>query len=337
MTGYEGIHGFCIARFALVTLVLTWGLFTALAGARPIVIYDQMTGVPGTLVASEQSIVATTNDCLRPFFSPIDAQDCIAADDFTVPPGPAWSVTGIQVDGQGGAGDRFKFELFKNVGGLPLSPSSASLGVGEGLGPKSGSGDVAFKSKWGRGLGVLPPGDYWLGFYADGLANESSATSWYWQSQSPQAGREAAWLKMCGETTERWSYLSACGQTGPDLRFRLEGERMTRGFGRFQLGRSQPKPNGGLTIYGTFPGPGELKLAGVGKGGKVMIEAKKKTVTESTPVPLQINPTPDAKKALKEGRTLKARVAISFVRRAGVGGKRAPAYTRTIAVVLDER
>jgi hypothetical protein len=302
-----------------------------------VVLYDQMTGRPGGLVPSEQSIAATTNDCLRPFFSPVDSQDCIAADDFTVPPGPAWSITAIQVDGQGGAGDNFKFELFKDAGGLPLSPSSASLGFGEGPGPQSGSGDVAFKSRWGRGLGVLPPGSYWLGFYADGLMNESSATSWYWQSQSPQVGREAAWLKMCGETTERWSYLSACGQTGPDLRFRLEGERMTRGFGKFKLGRTQPKQNGGLTIYGTFPGPGELTLAGVGRGGEETIAARKKTVAKSTPIPLQINPTPGAKTVLKEAGTLKARVAISFVRRAGVGGKRAPAYTRTIAVVLGKR
>lgn len=323
-------------RFGLAVLVLTVSSLVLPAGAPAAVLYEQMTGAPGGVVASEQSIVANTNDCLRQFFTPIEAQDCIAADDFTVPPGPAWSVTAIQVEGEGGLGDNFKFEFFRDVGGLPVSPSSALLGTGEGRGPKSGSGDIAFRSKgWGRGLAALPPGTYWLSVYADGLENESTATSWYWQSQSPQAGREAAWLKMCGETSERWSYLSTCGQTGPDLRFRLEGERMTRAFGRFQLSKPKPKRNGGFTVFGTFPGPGELTVAGVSKADQKAIKARKKPVVKSAPVPIQINPTPATKNALKEGKKFKARVAISYVRTAGVR-KKAPAYTRTLTVVLDK-
>ena len=335
MTKDEGIQGLRIARLGFVAFALVFASGAAPAGA--VVLYDQMGGVPGGLVASEQSIVAPTNDCLRTFPNQFDSQDCIAADDFTVPPGPAWSITALQVDGEGGAGDYFKFEFFKDVGGLPASSTSARLGIGEGRGPKSGSGDIAFKSKaWGRGYGVLPPGTYWFSLYADGLQNESSATPWYWRSQSPQSGREAVWLKTCGETEEMWSYLLACGQTGPDLRFRLEGERMTRGFSKFQLSRPKPKRNGGFTVYGTFPGPGELTLAGVGKGSARAVEARKKPVTVSTPVPIQINPTPDVKQALKAGQTVKVRVAISYARAAGIG-KEGPAYTRTLTVTLDKR
>lgn len=336
MTGEVSIRSL---GFFVSVLALLLPISPSAALASPVVLYDQTSGVPGGLVASQQSVVAPTNDCLRTFPNQFDAQDCIAADDFTVPAGPAWSITGIRADGAGGVGDRFKYELFKDVAGLPFSSSSAQLGRGEGPGPKSGSGDIAFKSKaWGRGLGVLPPGNYWLSVYADGLENESSATSWYWQAQSPQVGREAAWLKTCGGSgsgEERWSYLSACGQSGPDLRFRLEGERMTRSFGKFRLGKPKPKHNGGFTVYGTFPGPGKLTLTGVGKAGRKTVEARDKPVIASTPVPIQINPTPEAKRALKAGKKLRVRVAISYVRAAGIR-KQGPAYTRTLALALDK-
>ena len=326
---------------AILTLAslfaLTPVLFGAPASAKAAVLYDQTTGVPGPLVASEQSIATSTNDCLKAFFTPLESQDCIAADDFTVPPGPAWNVTGVFADGQGGVGDDFKFEFFKDAGGLPNSPSSPFLGVGGGLGPASGSGDIAFKSEeWGLGFAALPPGTYWFSVYADGLKDEAAATSWYWQSQSPQVGREAAWLKMCGPETERWSPLSACGQPGPDLRFRLEGERMTRAFSKFRLSKPQPKPSGGFTVFGTFPGPGELTMAGVGKSDRETVVAKKKTVVKSTPIPIQINPTPPAKGILLAGGKLAARVEVRFARKAGIR-KKAPTYTRKLTVLLDKR
>lgn len=322
-------------RLGIATLVLVFAWSLVPGGASGAALYEQMGGTPGGLVASEQSIVANSNDCLQPLFSPIDEQDCIAADDFTVPAGPAWSISGIQAEGEGGAGDDFKFEFFRDVGGLPFSPSSARLGTGEVRGPASGSGDVAFRSKkWSRGLAALPPGNYWLAVYADGLQNESSATSWYWRAQSPQVGREAVWGLMCGETAEVWSYLSACGQTGPDLRFRLEGERMTRSFSKFQLSRPRPKHNGGFTAYGTFPGPGEVTVAGAG-ASQTTVEARRRPIVKDAPVPIQINPTPGTKRALKGGAMVKARVAIRYVRFAGIDRK-GPPFTRTLTLVLDK-
>jgi hypothetical protein len=332
----ESIQRFCIARLGFAVLTLACALLASPAAASGVVLYDQTAGTPGGLVASEQSIVASTNDCLRPFFTPIDSQDCIAADDFTVPPGPAWNVTGIKVDGQGGVGDYFKFEFFRDAAGLPFSPSSAVLGSGERRGPKSGSGDIAFRSKkWSRGYAALPPGTYWLAVYADGLQNEESATSWYWQSQSPQVGREAAWLKMCGETSEMWSYLSACGQTGPDLRFRLEGKRMTRRFSSFRLSNPQRKQNGGLTFFARFPGPGRLTVAGVVRNGRTAIETRRRPIVEDGRIPIQINPTPAVKQVLKAGGKVQTRAVISFARAAGVR-QEGPPFARVLRVVLDK-
>jgi hypothetical protein len=318
-----------VAAFAFASFALS-------ARGPAAVLYDQMSGVPGGLVASEQSIVASTNDCLRPLFTPIDAQDCIAADDFTVPPGPAWNVTGIRAEGQGGAGADFRFELFKDVAGLPFSPSSARLGTGERPAPKPGSGNVVFRAKkWSRGYAALPPGTYWLAVYADGLQNEESATSWYWRSQVPQVGREAVWGRQCGETSEVWSYLSACGQTGPDLRFRLEGERMTRRFSSFRFVGSRRKQNGGLTLFARFPGPGRLSVGGVVRNGRTAIEARTRPVIEDGRIPIQVNPTPAVKQALKAGGKVRTRAVISFVRAAGVR-QEGPSSTRVLQVLLDK-
>jgi hypothetical protein len=292
------------------------------------VLYDQTTGTPGGLVASEiAGPNPDGNDCQAP--PPMHGGGCFAADDFTVPPGPAWVVTGVYADGQGGVGDFFKFGFYTDQGGLPsgsgfLAPITGDYGAGERI------GDGAIKMQRGafqEPVAALDPGTYWLSF----TATAPIPTSWFWRTQSPQTGQEAAWfnsVKQCQGTGTNWFHLATCGQMGPDLRFRVEGELLDRKFCDFKLGAPKRIPSGGLSWPATFPGYGDFKLTGTGG-----LQTSSHSVLKEHFL-LKAKPKPSAKQKLKQAISVKSKVRFAFTR--VIPGHDAPTCEKTLDVTLKK-
>jgi len=341
----------------LVALVATLSLFAVLAtsaSASTQILYDQTTGTPGGFVPSEFSAKSSgTYECNAPTY--IWQGACYAADDFTVPPGPAWDVQSVHVDGQGGAGDAFVWTI------LPSEALPAALDTGAGNGsigsgsarpgsPLSGVNNFDIPAYMGQpniGFALLP-GHYWLKVYA----SNPNAASWAWQTQSPQTGYEAAWQdhdcsgSSGGFNLFIWKHLSECGKTGPDLRFSLTGQLIDSAFSSFQLSKPRRLPSGGLAILAATPTGGTFtirKLAGKGKI-ETHVSAFYPTSKDNSAytVGLQIKPAGKTKAALKLGKKFKMRVAISYTRVASTNlvapsnSISAPPNTKTLKVVLKK-
>jgi len=329
----------------LVALV-AFSLFAAQAGsasASTQILYDQTTGTPGGFIPSELGIKSSIYEC----GSPLYVQECHAADDFTVPPGPAWYVQSIHVDGQGGAGDVVGGSVYTGEE-LPPVLVTESLGAANNLdlpGVNNFDLSVGGLRYPSAGFGLLP-GHYWLTVIAGGLHPlQLPGTSWAWQTQSPQTGYEAAWQDTdCDGGVYGWvpwKHLSECGKTGPDLRFSLSGQLMDSAFGNFQLSKPKRIPSGGLEFVATTPGPGTItihKLAGKGKietHVSNLIGNKDHSVFGAL---LKIKPAGKAKAALKLGKKIKMRVAIAYTRFSSsfASSVSAPPNTKTLKVVLKK-
>jgi hypothetical protein len=332
-------------------------------GPSSSVLYDQTTGTPGGFV---RSMISGNFAPFRsgPCGSAPSDRSCFAADDFTVPPGPAWAIESIHVDGRGGAGDVFRWEAIR-ADGLPSgeedapfsTPSSTAGFTTKNALPGADDFDVPSRSKE---LDVfdsdpaLPPGHYWLSVSAGppfATPSQSTPSVWEWQAQSPVAGSPAAWSAAQCEPNYSYEYLASCGQAGPDLRFRIEGQRITKAFSSLKIGKALRTPDGGLNIAVTFPdllkqpgltirkvkGPGPIatlvKYFEVLKHGRP--NSYQSYAGGSVPAILEVRPRGQLAQKLREGQTAKLQLRLSYRREINASQPIAePAGSKTIAVVL---
>jgi hypothetical protein len=270
----------CASAFAI-------GLLAAVAvtpaSARAAVLYDQTTGTPGGPVT-----VGTQ-----------DGVDGVPADDFTVPPGATWQLSSFDLLGAlSGSGTTFgNFGVFVtgDANGLPGGPRSGQSG------PLAAGNDLSIPMP----STVLGAGTYWV--TADTL---SADPTWKWTSQSPQHGSGGLWQNAAsGPPCPAFMPLSACGQPGPDLMFRVNGQPISVNFA---LGKKTRLPNGGVNIALSFPLRGRYGFDDAGKGD--LVKGKSHGLFGKGPFAgsVHVNPTVAVKTELKSRKVKSVRAKVKF-------------------------
>ncbi|MGC1167071.1 MAG: hypothetical protein WA862_13290 [Solirubrobacterales bacterium] len=191
---------------ALVALALV-----ALGGAQASadVLYDQTLGAGANGVPSQESLddpAATTR----------------AADDFVVPYGQHWALSGVEMPGSSSSGSArpFNVSLHEEFGATRLGPGR-ELFSARGL---AATGAPHYTVPI-QGAPLLNPGSYWVSAQAVG----SAADPWLWSPQPTLRGRPAIWQNVGNglgtDCTEWWPRDSclALPVDEPDQAFRLLG------------------------------------------------------------------------------------------------------------------
>jgi hypothetical protein len=269
---------------------------------------------------------------------------CFAADDFTVPPGPPWYVEVVHVDGRGGTGDVFSWEALQsdgppaaeelNLGPFEFHFGSTVLAGGGSETALPGADDFDIGSTGGFQGAALTPGHYWLSVYATPPFTKPpvrTPSTWEWQTQSPANGSPALWsAPQCAEGF--YQLLAGCGQPGPDLRFRLEGQLLDKSFNSLKIGKKLQTPDGGVNIAATLAGiPDQHGLMIEKIGGKGAIarpivkydwsfkhglpaQPTSAYAGGNLPVIIKVRPGPKLAEALRNGKEVKLHLLASYTR-----------------------
>jgi hypothetical protein len=295
--------------------------------------------------------------------------NCFAADDFTIPPGAPWYLTDLFAEGQGGNGDSFAWVAEQGDAPPPteefgVSPFEFALDNGK---PSVAGGTQTVDDGNVEASAIdqaLPPGHYWLSVYAVGAATPPNSppaafspppSPWSWQTTSPLSGSPAVWAsEQCGSSTA-YKKLEACGQSGPDLGFRIEGEKIESDFSSLKLGRRERTPDGGMNIGVTLAGlPTRegLKIKKVSGKGSISTIVKlgwnltsrgprPGTYTPGAPLSGVVKIRPGSTKvanALRNGARFKMTLAVTYTREVESETKiDIPANTQTFKVSLKKK
>lgn len=329
------------------------GLLAALLlGAAPAsaaVLYDQTSGAPGAAVPSMVPDPAPGEFATGACDGRVEGPDCYAIDDFTIPPGQVWLVKSVSVEGQGGLGDDMNWIATESAG-LP-EPDSGGFGPFKGAGGTQGTGghlevsssddfDIPDSSPEGVALGA---GHFWLSvFSVKAPRSHQPFTPWSWDTEAKQSGMPGAWSSTVCAPDAAYKPLAACGQPGPDLRFKIEGEQIDSSYSNFKLGKRERTPDGGMNIFMTVPGlaaePIGLKKVG-GKGQVTFLKTLGRLNKDGTAsVLVRVRPKGATARKLKEGVSFKVRVAITY-RRAVLSSQelKIPAATKVVTVHLKKK
>jgi hypothetical protein len=145
------------------------------------------------------------------YFYPSPMENVQAADDFTVPAGQVWQLTGAQTPGPSGT-YQFRLTLFADAGGSPGSQLFQTQA--------SNSGDTLPIS----GTPQLQAGHYWISIQLMNLA------VWQWRNRSVQSGSPAMLQNPDASdypTCTTWKPRTQCppaSSTNPDQVFALSGD-----------------------------------------------------------------------------------------------------------------
>ena len=188
---------------------------TLLPPARPgAVLYDQMdqpAGTPG----------GVTSQDFEPSF---DAFDTFTADDFVVPNGQTWNVTGVDVAGEytagGGPADSLNVIFYDNSGSnLPGNIVASRPGNSY-----TGGANAVITLTSPVSLGQ---GTYWVAVQS--RQDFTPFGQWFWDNRLVSASQGAAWQNPgdgfgtgCTTYTNKITCLDA-SQNGPDQLFRING------------------------------------------------------------------------------------------------------------------
>lgn len=306
----------------IAVLVLALGAISGLpSNSSAETLYDQTTGLPGGFLTGA------------------------VADDFTIPPGPPWFVQSVHVDGQGGAGSKFEWgvELADPLPATSFPSDPAALGSSNQVStplPGTDAFDIPVDSQHPLVGVALAPGHYWLSVYARSFASPTKAAGqpWAWQTQSPLGGYEAILLeKACYGSTPAWKALSACGKVGPDLRFRINGERMDSTLSSVKLVEQFRRPAGGVTLVVKVPVLGTLAARKVSGKGQVTVKTSQLFENDDGYylAGVKVKPKGATKAALKQGAKLTTKVAISYTPKA-YNGVEGVAATKIFKVLLKK-
>jgi hypothetical protein len=172
------------------------------------VLYDQAAGAGAKGVPSQES--------------PSDpAATTQAADDFVVPYGQHWAISGVEAIGGSSPGSPrpFNVSLYEEFGAALLGPGR-ELFAARGVAATGPNYTLPI-----QGAPLLNPGSYWVSAQAVG----SAADPWLWSPQAAIHGRSATWRNpgnaLTTDCTEWWSRESCLAQPvgEPDQAFRLLG------------------------------------------------------------------------------------------------------------------
>jgi hypothetical protein len=188
--------------------VLAGALLASLAlapGASAAVLYDQYNNI----APSNQAV--SSND------APPAAGDTKGADDFVVPAGSSWSLTGVDARGDDlNASAAFNVYVYADAGTLP----GGLLAARESL-PNNGA--LPDHSVTLSPPIDLQPGTYWLTVQSD------TTNGWGWAGRTVQTGSAGAWMSDSAlfPCQNAWGRKTDClmaqAITAPDYVFRLNG------------------------------------------------------------------------------------------------------------------
>lgn len=201
---------------ALLAALATILLLAAAAPANAVVLYDQYnnaaTTPPGRITSQD-------------FEAALDSSDAQAADDFVVPAGQTWNVTGVDVDGDyaDGPGPADSVHVYFYANGAANLPGS--LVASRPANTYTGSGgdfSISLTSPV-----ALPSATYWVSVQA--REDHVPAGRWYWHNRTVQSNSGAAWQNPgngYGYGCTSWTRVPACaglGNPNPDMVFRING------------------------------------------------------------------------------------------------------------------
>ena len=211
--GVLGVFGAAHAGAALTVSATASGAYALPPVPQGVtVLYDQ-TDNAGTNASSSQD-----------FETSFDAYDNQGADDFVVPAGESWTVTGVDAVGAywNGAGPAASFNVYfyADASGLPGSEVGSALAQAYADTSGLGSPSITFDTPV-----TLSEGTYWVSIQA--RMDFSVGGQWGWQDRTVQSGAAAAWQNPgggfggCGTT---WEAKTNCVSTpDPDFIFRING------------------------------------------------------------------------------------------------------------------
>jgi hypothetical protein len=143
-----------------------------------------------------------------------------AADDFDVPVGWSWSITGVDVDGEsGGEATAYNVYFHADSNGLPGALTASRL-----LQPFTGtSGDAVVALSCPV---FLSSGTHWVSVQA--RQDFTTDGHWLWKNRTVQSSSAAAWRNPgdgIGTGCTDWDIKTTCMtfQVGPDQVFRIHG------------------------------------------------------------------------------------------------------------------
>jgi hypothetical protein len=194
-----------------------------------------------------------------------DALDTQAADDFTVPAGTSWKISSVFVLGeaQGAQSSSVNVFLYDSAGSTPGTEIYRELAV-----PPIGAPNFSLPLTKAP---LLAPGTYWVSVQiADGHFPPTMVQRrWLWTARTVQSGSHAVVRNpgggFGGGMCVDWTTSCFFG-TDSDLLFFLDGTAAPypppNQFKFGHLTRNKKKGTAKLTVV--VPGPGTLKLTGMG-------------------------------------------------------------------------
>ena len=176
------------------------------------ILYDQMDNPAPTPGGVTSQDFETAND---PF-------DTFAADDFVVPGGETWSITGVDVAGEygNGPGPAASFNVFFYADSATLPGTLVATRLAN---PYSNGANAVITL---TSPVILTPGTYWVSVQA--RQDFTPAGQWFWDNRSVISNSGAAWQNPGGGFAVgclTWGRKTTCltTQNGPDQLFRLHG------------------------------------------------------------------------------------------------------------------
>lgn len=173
------------------------------AGASAATLYDQL-----------DHAASGSGDTTDSYFYPM-GENVQAADDFTVPSGQAWQLTGAhEPNPHGYNAYEFSVTIFPDAGGRPGSP------LFQATAPGTGGSIFTFPIS---GAPSLQPGHYWISIQLMNLV------AWAWQNRTVQSGSPAMLQNPDGmefTSCTTWSPRAQCDpstSSSPDQAFSLDG------------------------------------------------------------------------------------------------------------------
>jgi hypothetical protein len=293
---------------AVVTLGALLVMLALPVGSSAAVLYDQ------TDMATAQSISSQE-------FPDAPSATNQAADDFTVPPGQAWTIGEVDVSGIGLATAPINAYLYSGGGALPGAQIFAQPHIAATGGP---SYAVPLS-----GAPPLPPGTYWVSIQA--YAPTTASDDWSWTTRAAQAGNPAAWQNpgngsMTGCVS--WFTRSSCIGGDPDQVFKLLGtsspypppESASAPSNAITLGKPLLNKRKGIAVEPVaVPGPGVLTLKGRGvvtqRPGRASIS---RVVSAAGIVNMLVKPRDKTKRKLNSTGSAKLAVTITYTPAGGV-------------------
>src|SRR6266540_3529690 len=180
--------------------------------------------VPSSPVLYSQYDNQSTGDLTsQDFESGMDIYDGQLADDFVVPVGQTWRITGVDVDGEystSGPPASMNVFFYRNGGGLPGTVFATRLANSFSGGTNPGDFVITLTSPV-----TFSPGTYWISVQA--RMDFSSGGQWYWRLRTVQSNSADAWENPgngFGTGCTTWTHPTSCGvATDPDAVFQLHG------------------------------------------------------------------------------------------------------------------